>query len=343
MDKFIKLPLPQRLELITQTSAKMDMSPAAIEKDFWVCWMLRRLFQSPLKDSIIFKGGTSLSKVYGYIKRFSEDIDLILNWNEFSADTEWNPGARYGNSGRAKMLKALDEWNAQQITESILPVVQACCGNICSAALSPKSAEIIIITYPKTCVASYIRPEILLEIGPKAAWNPHAEHIVRPYMAELYPRLFHSADVCVTVTTAERAFWEKITILHAQVKRNSALPSRYARHYYDTIMMARHPELKSRAFADMKLLYQVAAFKHNFYRAGWADYPNAVPGSMHLIPTERILSELEADYENMKREMLPADAPDFSIIMQELVQLEQEINQLTPLPLDIRNYPTMEP
>lgn len=100
MNTFISRSVRERLELINQTAAKMDMAPAAIEKDFWVCWMLQRLFQSPLRDSIIFKGGTSLSKVYGFIKRFSEDIDLILNWNDFCKETEWNPGERYGKSGR---------------------------------------------------------------------------------------------------------------------------------------------------------------------------------------------------------------------------------------------------
>ena len=342
MDNFIKRSLNERLEIINQTAAKLDMAPAAIEKDFWVCWMLQRLFQSTLKESIIFKGGTSLSKVYGYIKRFSEDIDLILNWDEFSTSTEWNPSTRYGKAGREKMMKALDEWNARQVAEAVLPVVQECCGDICSAALSQEAPEVIVITYPKNYPGSYIRPEILLEIGPKAAWNPHAEHTVRPYMAEQYPGLFKNAEAKVTVTTAERAFWEKITILHAQVNRNSSLPSRYARHYYDTIMMARNADLKKSAFADVRLLYQVSSFKYYFYRAGWADYPNAVPGTMHLIPSGHILKELEADYQNMQREMLPADAPSFAVIMAELAVLEQEINQLTPLPLDITNYPTME-
>ena len=102
MNNFISRPIHERLALISQTAAKLDMAPAAIEKDFWVCWMLQRLFESPLRDSIIFKGGTSLSKVYGFIKRFSEDIDLILNWNDFCIETEWNPGERYGKKGRAE-------------------------------------------------------------------------------------------------------------------------------------------------------------------------------------------------------------------------------------------------
>lgn len=342
MNTFISRSVRERLELISQTAAKMDMAPAAIEKDFWVCWMLQRLFQSPLRDSIIFKGGTSLSKVYGFIKRFSEDIDLILNWNDFCKETEWNPGERYGKSRREKMMKALDEWNTQQIAQAILPVVQECCGSICSAEILKESPEAIVISYPKNFDCSYIRPQILLEIGPKAAWNPHAECVVRPYMAELYPKLFKNAEAKVTVTTAERAFWEKITILHSQANRPSSLPPRYARHYYDTIMMARNAKLKGSAFSDVRLLYQVSSFKYYFYRAGWADYPNAIPGKMHLIPSTNILKDLEADYNKMRREMLPRDAPTLDVILGELHQLENEINELSPLNLDVTNYPSME-
>lgn len=342
MDNFINRPRSEQMELIMQTAAKLHMEPAAIEKDFWVCWILQRLFESTLRQSIIFKGGTSLSKVYGLIKRFSEDIDLILNWDDFRGECDWNPGERYGKANREKMMKALDEWNTRQIASSILPVVQECCGDICTAQIPKESSEVISITYPKNCECSYIRPQILLEIGPKAAWNPHSEHTVRPYMAELYPKLFPNADARVIVTTAERAFWEKITILHAQANRPSSLPQRYARHYYDTVMMARETALKRRAYADTGLLYQVASFKYYFYRAGWADYPHAVPGTMHLMPCRTILADLEADYNSMKREMLPPDAPSLKVILEEISRLEAEINQLPPLPLDITNYPSME-
>ena len=342
MHNFINRPEQEQRELISQTAAKLDMEPAAIEKDFWVCWILKQLFLSPLKDSIIFKGGTSLSKVYGLIKRFSEDIDIILNWDDFQTSCNWNPGEKYGKAGREKMLKALDEWNTRQIANAILPIVQECCGTMCSAEIPENAPEVIAITYPKICNCSYIRPQILLEIGPKAAWNPHAEHTVRPYMAEAYPNLFHKPESRVVVTTAERAFWEKVTILHAQAMRPSKLPPRYARHYYDTVMMARHAELLKNAFADTKLLYQVAAFKYYFYRAGWADYPHAVPGSIHLMPCASVLADLDSDYNNMKREMLPADAPPLPTLLEELAELEAAINQLAPLPLDIKNYPTME-
>jgi len=88
MDEIVKLPEQDRIELFTETAGVMRMSPAVVEKDFWVVWVLGQLFESDLlADKILFKGGTSLSKVFGLIERFSEDIDLILNWTEVVTDS----------------------------------------------------------------------------------------------------------------------------------------------------------------------------------------------------------------------------------------------------------------
>lgn len=341
MNTFIKRPAGEREEIFYQTAQHLNMEPAAVEKDFWVCWVLRELFRSPLAHSVIFKGGTCLSKVYGLIDRFSEDIDLILNWSGAEIVKEWQSSD--GKVGRKKVMEALDEWNVIQVAGTILPTVQQFCGELCSASVPEKTPEVVLINYPRIFESAYIRPEIKLEIGPKAAWDPNEAHVIKPYIAEQYPHLLNDAEVEVRATSAERAFWEKVTILHAQAQRSSELPKRYARHYYDVVMMARNTVLKQRAYADVELLYRVASFKHYFYRAGWADYPNAKPGSMHLMPAGHIMEDLQLDYASMKGEMLPTDAPSLESILSELKTIEAEVNALQPLPLDIRNYPDMQP
>jgi hypothetical protein len=81
MDKVATLNRENRRQLFQETGAQRGMSPAVVEKDFWVCWTLKHIFSDPqLQKHIVFKGGTSLSKVFGLIERFSEDIDLILDW-----------------------------------------------------------------------------------------------------------------------------------------------------------------------------------------------------------------------------------------------------------------------
>ena len=119
MENIALLSSKDRKELFRQTAVKMSMlSEAAVEKDFWVCWVLNRLFESSLKDIIIFKGGTSLSKVFHVIHRFSEDIDLILNWKDNSAG---DPMLPRGYTQQGKFNEKLDEWSNQFIRNSILP------------------------------------------------------------------------------------------------------------------------------------------------------------------------------------------------------------------------------
>lgn len=326
MDKTAKLPANQRKELFQQTAAKLHMlSEAAIEKDFWVCWMLKKLFTSRIKDIIIFKGGTSLSKIFHLIQRFSEDIDLILNWKD---NTVGDPMLPRSHSRQDKFNSELDQWSSNFIRKIILPEVQNTCAGICQAEISPNDPEHIVVTYPKSFDDPYLRPQILLEIGAKAAWVPHDTYTIRPYAAEIYPGIFDSPDASIKATTPERSFWEKITILHAEAHRpaNSPVRARYSRHYYDTVMIARSP-VKQKAFSDLQLLKNVVDFKEKFYHSGWANYQEAKPGTLKLLPPAHSMTELRKDYGKMK--MMIYGAPlSFDEIMESLEKLEDEINNL---------------
>lgn len=326
MDKVAKLPAHQRKELFQQTAAKMPwFSEAAIEKDFWVCWILKQLFNSSIQDVIIFKGGTSLSKIFHLIQRFSEDIDLILNWKD---NTVGDPMLPRSHTSQTEFNKNLDIWSGDFVRQVILPEVQKVCSGICQAQISQDNPEHIVITYPKSFEDQYLRPQILLEIGAKAAWVPHDTYTIRSYAAEAYPRIFDSPETVITATTAERSFWEKITILHAEAHRppNSTIRERYSRHYYDTVMIARSP-VKQKAFSDLQLLKNVAAFKEKFYYAGWANYKDAKPGSMKLLPPPHCMEALRKDYQKMQM-MIYGNPMSFDEILESLKQLEEEINHL---------------
>lgn len=326
MDKIARLAPSERRELFSQTAAKMPyLSEAAIEKDFWVCWMLKQLFESPLQDKIIFKGGTSLSKVFHLIKRFSEDIDLILNWKD---NPVGDPLDKRSNAKQSQFNEELDSWGNQYIIEFILPEIRKLCGDICHAEILDDKPDSIVITYPKSFPDPYLRPQILLEIGAKAAWVPHESYQITPYAAEAYPQIFKMPSATIVATTPERSFWEKVTILHAEAHRpaNSKMRERYSRHYYDTVMIARSAAKES-AFANLSLLSQVVLFKDKFYHCGWASYKDAKPGTMKLLPPAHTIDELRADYAKM-REMIYEDYLSFDELMGALKQLEDEINAL---------------
>ncbi len=326
MDKIAIMPASSRKELFRQTAAKFPfLSEAAIEKDFWVCWILKQIFASPLKDIVIFKGGTSLSKIFKLIHRFSEDIDLILNWKN---NPVGDPMEARNYTKQGKFNEELDNWSCYFVKEYILPEVQKFCGSICNAEIAENKPDNIVITYPKAFSDQYLRPQILLEIGAKAAWVPHDTYSVTSYAADAYPQIFTAPQAVIVATTPERSFWEKVTILHAEAHRpaNSRIRERYSRHYYDTVMIA-DSSVKQQAFADLQLLQNVAEFKDKFYHAGWANYQAAKPGTMRLMPPEHSLPELYRDYQKM-RSMIYEDNLSFDDILRKVKNLENEINEL---------------
>lgn len=332
MNRIAELPAEQRNELFALAAERLGMgSVAVVEKDFWVCWTLKHLFGHPkLSELLIFKGGTSLSKVFGLVDRFSEDIDLILDWR---AVTDEDPMAERSKTKQEKLNEAINEKARVYISETLVPMLDAALGTHCEVEVlggEKDLGHIVRVKYPETTESGTLLPYIQLEIGPLASWLPHAEYTIRPYIAEDAPSLFEDPDCPVCAIDAERTFWEKATILHHEAYRpeSSPVPVRYSRHYYDLYLMAQS-DAKRKALADFQLLENVVEFKTRFYPRGWAQYDQAKLGSLKLIPPARILDFMRKDYEAM-REMIFGRCPDFDEIIAGLSALEAEINALEP-------------
>lgn len=167
-----------------------------------------------------------------------------------------------------------------------------------------------------------------MEIGALAAWAPAKIAPIVPYAATYYPKIFVQKNTEILTVAPERTFWEKATILHREANRPERLemPQRYSRHYYDLYRMAQ-TSVKDAAFARLELLKTVVDFKMKFYPRSWAKYPEAVPGTLKLIPPEYRFGPLAADYEAMK-DMLYGEVPDFDTVMDAVRELEKEINLL---------------
>jgi hypothetical protein len=327
MESVARLSPAERRELFAETAARKRMTPAIVEKDFWVCWTLGRLFAHPeLSRLLMFKGGTSLSKVFGLIERFSEDIDLILDWRVVIGEDD--PLAERSATKQETLNKTIAAKAVDYIGGELLAMVSQVVDPVCRCELAADDLYAINVIYPAAFSDVYLRPEVRLEIGPLAAWMPYDHYRIRPYAAEAFPQLFKQADCAVQAIRAERTFWEKATILHHEANRpeSSPQPLRYSRHYYDLAMMAAAP-VKDAALADLALLEDVVAFKQRFYRRPWAHYDLAMPGTFRLIPSTHVLSAIEKDYAQM-RNMIFGRYPDFGEIIGTLRNLEVEINEL---------------
>ena len=327
MYNLVNLPKNELSIIIGKASEAKNLSPAIIEKDLLVCVVLNYLFtEYPWKENLAFKGGTSLSKAFNLIERFSEDIDLILDWRVIGYQTK-EPLAERSNTKQDKINKEFDVKTEEFLKSTFIPKLKEDLKNLVSRNLDISyEDEAVIIGYGNDYADESILRVVRLEIGAKAAWTPTETVIIRPYIAEVYPEQFGDASVSVRNTTPERTFWEKATILHHEANRPDDLPvpPRFSRHYYDVYRMAKLGVL-DKALGQSDLLEQVADFKAKFYPRKWARYDLARLGTLKLVPSEIHREALKRDYAKMAS-MIYGEQPDFDDLMAEIARIEAKIN-----------------
>lgn len=321
-----------RIALFRNTAEKMNLHEAIIEKDFWVCLTLDYLFRtSKWKNALVFKGGTSLSKAFRLIRRFSEDIDLILDWRVlgYSINEPWE---KRTNSKQDLFNKEANLRAEAFLRQDLLPDIQQelsfLLGFDTNMYIDEIDPQTINFKYPHIFEDDSILQTIRLEIGALAAWTPARKEVITPYAAEFYSQVFVQPNTEVLVVSPERTFWEKATILHHEANRpeSSQMPARYSRHFYDLYCMIQS-SVKDSSLLNLDLLQKVVEFKKQFYPRGWAKYDNAKIGTLKLVPPEYRLAVLQSDYYDM-RGMIFDNAPSFDELMLQIAALEAEINSL---------------
>lgn len=325
-----KLNDKERELIFRNTASKKKVNEAIIEKDFWVALVLDYLFnKSKYKESFTFKGGTSLSKGYSLIRRFSEDIDLILDWTVFGVP-ENEP---YEERSKTKQSNYNDEINDKAtifIKTVLLDEIREGLGKLLGIKVDmvcdKKEENTIIFKYPRLYSNSSILNSIRLEFGPLAAWTPSELIDVSPYINDYYPNVMKQPYTKVLTVKPTRTFWEKATILHHEANRpsTSKIPDRYSRHYYDLFMMSLDMPIEN-IVEDIDLLDKVVEFKQKFYPRGWAQYDHAKKGTLRLVPEKYRIDELEKDYKAMQ-DMLFGEKPTFKEIIDAIRDLELIIN-----------------
>lgn len=337
MNKIARMTAGERADVFAETAARKGLPDAVVEKDFWVCWVLKQLFSiDSLSGRLLFKGGTSLSKIFQAINRFSEDIDLAVDYVALGFTGKRDPKqAGISKTQRAKILDEMMTACQHYIGGDFLAAFRTRCQEVLGTvpawalAVSEQDSNVVRFQYPAAIAKgpSYVTPQVVLELGTHAEFVPRDQFTIRPFAAEEFPQLFLDAEITVEAILAKRTFWEKVTILHAEHHRppGPPFPGRYSRHYYDTAMLAQS-SVKAEALADMELLSQVVRHKEAFYPSAWARYDLANPGSLHLLPTEERLAALRQDYRDMAV-MIFGEPPAFDHIIETLTALEREINQ----------------
>lgn len=330
--EFLSLPADERRLYIEQAAIQRNVSPIVMEKDFWVCWLLGILFESEFANGLVFKGGTSLSKVFGVINRFSEDIDLSLSPAFLrlpEAGTSRNQASKWMSRAEAECEVA--------VQTQISPAMQAAVMNVLGKndqvrfeflKDSTTNSPVLLFHYPSSQPTGfdYLKRSVKLEFGSLTDQQPIGRHAIRPWVAEVIPAAFPDWKCNVVALGIDRTFWEKVTILHTEYYRpaDKPTPDRLSRHYADTASLALHPEAR-KAITKNDLRDRVVAWKSRFFGSTWANYHLAKPGTFHIIPNGERIPALRRDYQLM-RDMYLTDPLSFDDILTVLSGLERQIN-----------------
>jgi len=330
-----------RASAFTEAGIRQNMATAIVEKDFWVCWMLGLLFKHPeWSKGLVFKGGTSLSKVFKAIERFSEDIDLSLCPAVLGIEAG---DLEQANSRRKRdgLMVDLETRCSAWVRTTLLPVLEERVTSILGARggdrlwlehVTDDASQSPVLNFHYPCEYGaglpYIRRVVKLEFGSLTDQQPTGEHEVRPWVADSLNAEMRDMGCQVVALEIERTFWEKATILHSEHHRDpgSAMPVRYSRHYSDLASLY-HSGLAGKALEDSLIRQRVVDWKSRFFPRTWARYDLAQPGTFRLLPPPGRIPELKGDYEEM-REMFIGDPLSFSTIMDILTDLEKRINQM---------------
>ena len=246
-----------------------------------------------------FKGGTSLSKVYGAIKRFSEDVDVTIDYK--SLDQSIDPfDPKVSRSAREKYAELLKTKLAEHTKNVIRPHFENLVAQLTEKPPKPitisDDGEKLFIPYPSRLGTA---ESVFLEFGGRNVISPNEEHPLRPYISAELPEL-QFPEATVRVLVPSRTFWEKATLIHvACIRSDPKLDAdRQSRHWHDLAVLADH-NIGKIAIPDLQLLQDVVKHKNVFFRASYTNYDTCLSGGLRLIPATPLLQALRVDYEKM--------------------------------------------
>jgi hypothetical protein len=328
----------ERLELFLATARRLGTAVQNVEKDFWVCWVLDVLFNGmgAGHPRLLFKGGTSLSKSFGLIDRFSEDIDITVFRDDLGEPASIQGLEALSGKKRRARLDAIRVACQAFINGPFLKTFdEVLTAEMRSARIAPDAGDAdqqtVLLWYPVVTAGAspYIRSAVKIEAGAKSALDPHVVTTVKPYAADDVAAI----DLQVTgITTVEpqRTFWDKVVILHglrAWYDRRGELRhggQRVSRHYFDVFRLLQSP-LGERAMEDRVLAADCARHARMFFNSPDFDLDHAVAGAFRLMPHPDMEALLERDYDAMAM-MITGAVPPFADVMTALAVLDRRLN-----------------
>ncbi len=327
---WLKLSDDTKFNVYNDTSRKIGLPAVAVEKDWWVVHTLAVIFSMQCAESLVFKGGTSLSKGWNLIQRFSEDIDLTLDreFLGFSGNLE--------SSDIRKLRKKSFKFLTTNFVEELkLKFAEAGLNEVEVKFTEVKNHDqdpiIIEIYYNKlTEKETYLKPGVLVEVGSRSLKEPNSNQTFSTFVAEnLHERPFVDKAITIPIVNPERTFLEKIFLLHEefQKKPDKIRVDRLSRHLYDIEKLSQ-TKFSKNALQDQELYNLIVAHRRIFNPISGIDFDNHSPDKIVFIPPPPLLANWKADYKQMQENMIYGESLHFEKMIQRLEELQKKINNI---------------
>lgn len=337
IEDFLRLAPSGRRAIIEAGAAASRWTTDVLEKDVWLVWCLNALFLQRDAPDYAFKGGTSLSKVYAAIDRFSEDVDITVSTRHPGILGLEDPlDDDHSNTKRKRLNKQAAEKLTTYLRDHVGPHLAHVAATLPEGSrptVTPEG-EVVHVVYPSalpdTFEASYLQRQVLLEFGTRGSIEPRENRTISTYLEDAVEATdelrFPTAQVMVM--RAERTFWEKATLVHAEISRDRLkFRDRYARHWYDLYRLSVHDAIGPAALSATSTFAQVIDIKAKQFHGAGVTYEDCGRGRLRLVPNGELLTHLHHDYRQMATSgMFVAEPPAFDDILEHLRELEHSIN-----------------
>lgn len=328
--EWLKLSDDTKKNIFSEISDKTGLPAVAIEKDWWVVKTLEVVFNTEITEHTVFKGGTSLSKAWGLIERFSEDIDLALDRKFLGFDKEMS----------GSQVKKLRKHSFSYISEKYFPLLQKAyedygLHDVKIKLTEPTSSDqdplIIEVYYPGLVAKSeYIQSRVLIEIGSRSLKEPFTIRNFKTMVGEYFKeKPFADSAVSIPTVNPERTFLEKIFLLHEEFQKpeEKIKVNRLSRHLYDVERMM-DTEYGEKALSDTKLYRHIVEHRRTITPVRGIDYANHTPDKINPVPPDNLLDVWEKDYEQMQKNMIYGESIPFDKLVERIRELKRKINEI---------------
>jgi len=312
-----------------QVAANEGLPSAAIEKDFWVTLVLESVFEFEQAENMVFKGGTSLSKGWNLIQRFSEDVDLAVDRKAFGFD------GKLGSSKRTRLRKAIREFVLEELTPELIDNLQEKGADVevevWESENSDQDPSTIEVRFPAvTESVKYLPPRVLIEINARSLIEPNEEKELTPLVGSAFPQVeIDLIPVKIPCVLPRRTFLEKVFLLHEEFQKNpdEMRAERLSRHLYDVeaIMDTDHGK---DALDDEELYMDIIHHRKHLTKISGIDYKKHLPGTINLVPRDASIKQWQDDYRDMQESMIHGDSVSFDKLINRMKELMERINQL---------------